>query len=185
MVPKLFTPKINIFKLSGYFFLLLSSKTKKTDLFQTSPVIAKRYRGHKDTGFYNANSHRRLKSISVSSSFFFIMADTSQRWGGVCVCGQREWRLFLFLQSADSEVGTTSTPLSLPPHKAFLSVWCLCQFLSVSLSFSNLIIPLWTLSCKGLTLLAEQAGRRGVTQRVGLGCVGGVTNASWLVISLV
>lgn len=46
----------------------------------------------------------------------------------------------------------------LPLTRPFLSVWCLCQFLSVSLSFSNLIILLWTLSCKGLTLLAEQAG---------------------------
>lgn len=104
----------------------LFPETTNTSLFQTQ--------GRKDTDFYDASSHRRLKTIPVSSFFFFPSWQIHHKGGGgggggVCVCVCKEMGT-VFLQSADSEVGTTSTRRSPPPHKAF----SLC-LMSVSVSF--------------------------------------------------
>jgi len=63
-------------------------------------------------GLYNANRQRRLKNISVSS-LFFIMADTSQSWGGrgkemalVSLSSEirfRSWHDFHYAESSPSQ----------------------------------------------------------------------------------
>ena len=73
--------------------------------------------------FHHGRYITKVAAVAVAAA-----AAVEGRGGGLCVCGQGNGDCFL--QSADSEVGTTSTPLSPPPHKA-LSL----RLMSVSVSF--------------------------------------------------
>lgn len=125
---------------------------------------------------------KKPKHLCVVFSFF-IMADTSQRgrWVcvpapvRVCVCVWAKGNRGCFLLSADSDVGTTSTVPSPPPHQAFsLRLMSVSVF---SLSFSNLITLLWTLSCEGLYFCSlSRRARRHSEGTVG-GC--GVRGGGW------
>lgn len=86
------------------------------------------------------------------------MADTSQRWGwgwgGLHVWASKRPPLLSLHELAP-------LPLAESSPSQGRSLWCLCHFLSAPLSFSNLIILLWTLSCRGLSRQARRNGGQG------------------------
>lgn len=145
--------------------------------FRRARLLPDHKEATKHTDFYDANSQRRLKTIAVL--FFFSSWQIHHKGGGagVCVCVGKEMGT-VFFRAPNQKLAPLPLGGVLPLRRPFLSVWCLCQFLSVSLSFSNLIIRLWTF-IEQRPQFVGWAGRRGVTQRVGLGCVGG-TERMWL-----
>ena len=144
-----------------------SKKTKNKDaLVADEPGDCKAAKTH--THFHDANSHRRLKKKKKASLCLLVFSSWQihHKGGGgggggggegVYVCVGKKMGT-VFFRAPIQKLAPLPLRWVLPLTRPFLSVWCLCQFLSVSLSFSNLIILLWTLSRKGLTLLAEQAG---------------------------
>lgn len=117
--------------------------------------------------FHNSTSLRTLKAISVPC---FVMADTSQpRVLGERVCvGSRRLFSLLYVNSHTQSCVLWQSP----PSQGLFSPFDVC--VSFSLSFSKLIMLLWTLSRKSLTLWCEraqerQAGRE--TAREGRRCV--------------
>lgn len=155
---------------------LFSSKSKQS-LFQTSAVTARPQRGCKTHRLLWCQQSEKIKNHRCLVLFSSWQIHHKGGGAGVCVCVGKEMGT-VFFRAPNQKLAPLPLGGVLPLRRPFLSVWCLCQFLSVSLSFSNLIIRLWTFIAQRPQFVGW-AGRRGVTQRVGLGCVGG-TERMWL-----
>lgn len=139
----------------------------------TAALLRRAQKGCKDRSLYNANRQRRLKT---SQCLLFSSWQIHHKVGGGAV-------RFLVLQRRDLEVGAASTLPSPPPHtRPFLSIWCLCQLLSVSQSFSNLIICFELYRAKASLCWLSRQARQHAESRAGLWRR--VTNSSRLVLYL-